>query len=159
MKEEDKKKNEKKHKEQAIKRIKSGLILNEFGEKNKITVTEQEIQMELQKQLSSMPGQEKLLKEYYEKNPSALASLRGSIYEDKIIKEIKLKAKPNKKTISKSEAEKILKEENEKAMKLHAETHNQDQEKKTPSDNLQSVSKKSKTPIKKSTKLKKVSKK
>ena len=159
LKEEDKKKNEKKHKEQAIKRIKSGLILNEFGEKNKITVTEQEIQMELQKQLSSMPGQEKLLKEYYEKNPSALASLRGSIYEDKIIKEIKLKAKPNKKIISKSEAEKILKEENEKAMKLHAETHNQDQEKKTPSDDLQSVSKKSKTPIKKSTKLKKVSKK
>ena len=121
MKDEDKKKNQKKHKSQAERRIKTGLILNEFGETNKITVTDKEIQNELQKQLGSMPGQEKFLKEYYEKNPSALASLRGSIYEDKILNEIKSKGKANKKTITKSEAEKILKEENEKAMKLHAE--------------------------------------
>ena len=113
MKDEDKKKNQKKHKSQAERRIKTGLILNEFGETNKITVTDKEIQNELQKQLGSMPGQEKFLKEYYEKNPSALASLRGSIYEDKILNEIKSKGKANKKTITKSEAEKILKEENQ----------------------------------------------
>ena len=63
-----------------------------------------------------MPGQEKFLMEYYQKNPSAVASLRGNIYEEKIIEAIKSKAKTNKKTINKEEAEKILKAENEKQM-------------------------------------------
>ena len=64
-----------------------------------------------------MPGQEKMVKEYYEKNPSAIASLRGSIYEEKIISEIKKQAKVSKKEISKEDAEKLLKKENEKAIK------------------------------------------
>ena len=62
-----------------------------------------------------MPGQEKMVKDYYEKNPSAIASLRGSIYEEKIINEIKKQAKVNLKEITKDEAEKILKSENERA--------------------------------------------
>ena len=57
-----------------------------------------------------MPGQEKMVMEFYQKNPSALASLRGTVYEEKIIDLIKTKAKPSKKEISKEEAEKILKE-------------------------------------------------
>ena len=118
MKEEEVKKNNKDLETQAKKRIKTGLILNEFGQKNKINVTEQELNMELQKQFQMMPGQEKMVKDYYEKNPNAVASLRGSIYEEKIIGEIKKQAKANVKEISKEEAEKILKAENEKAMKV-----------------------------------------
>jgi len=110
MSEEDAKKSRKHFEEVAKKRIKVGLILNEFGEQNKIIVTEQEIQSEVQKQLRMMPGQEKMVMEFYQKNPSALASLRGTVYEEKIIDLIKTKAKPNKKEISKEEAEKILKE-------------------------------------------------
>ncbi len=106
--------------ETAKKRIKVGLILNEFGEQNKIQVTEQEIQSEVQKQLRMMPGQEKMVMEFYQKNPSALASLRGNVYEDKIINLIKSKAKPNIKEISKDEAEKILKDAN----KMNLETIN-----------------------------------
>ena len=103
------KKNKKDFKEKAKTRIKVGLILNEFGEKNNIRVEEHEIQTEIQKQLRMMPGQEKMVMDFYQKNPSALASLRGTVYEDKIINSIKEKAKPNKKEISKDEAEKILK--------------------------------------------------
>ena len=117
MKEEEIKKNKKDLESQAKKRIKTGLILNEFGQKNKINVTEQELNMEIQKQFRMMPGQEKMVKDYYEKNPSAIASLRGSIYEEKILAEIKKQAKANVKEISKEEAEKILKAENEKAIK------------------------------------------
>ena len=117
MKDDEIKKNKKDLEAQAKKRIKTGLILNEFGQKNKINVTEQELNMEIQKQFQMMPGQEKMVKEYYEKNPSAIASLRGSIYEEKIINEIKKQSKPNVKEISKDEAEKILKGENEKALK------------------------------------------
>ena len=117
MKDEEIKKNKKDLETQAEKRIKTGLILNEFGQKNKINVTEQELNMEIQKQFRMMPGQEKMVKDYYEKNPSAIASLRGSIYEEKILAEIKKQAKANVKEISKEEAEKILKAENEKAIK------------------------------------------
>ena len=110
MSEEDAKKSRKNFEDIAKKRIKVGLILNEFGEQNKIKVTEQEVQAEVQKQLRMMPGQEKMVMEFYQKNPSALASLRGTVYEEKIIDLIKTKAKPNKKEITKEEAEKILKE-------------------------------------------------
>ena len=117
MKEEEKKKNMKYFEEQAKNRIKTGLILNAFGEKNKIKVTQDELNAEIQKQFRMMPGQEKMVKEYYEKNPGAIESLRGSVYEEKIIAELKKVAKVNKKEISKEEAEKILKEENEKNLK------------------------------------------
>ena len=110
MSEDEAKKSRKNFEEVAKKRIKVGLILNEFGEQNKLNVSEQEVQAEVQKQLRMMPGQEKMVMEFYQKNPSALASLRGTVYEEKIIDLIKTKAKPNKKEISKAEAEKILKE-------------------------------------------------
>ena len=110
MKEDDVKTSKKNFEEIAKKRIKTGLILNEFGELNKIKVNEQELQAEIQKQLRMMPGQEKMVMDFYQKNPSAVASLRGTVYEEKIINLIKEKAKVNKKEISKDEAEKILKD-------------------------------------------------
>ena len=68
-----------------------------------------------------MPGQEKMVMDFYQKNPSAVASLRGTVYEEKILNLIKEKAKPNKKEISKAEAEKILKE-------AHNHDHKHDQD-------------------------------
>ena len=110
MKDDDAKKNRKNFEDVATKRIKVGLILNEFGEQNKIKVTEQELQAEVQKQIRMMPGQEKMVMDFYQKNQSALASLRGTVYEEKIISAIKEKAKSNNKEVTKEEAEKILKD-------------------------------------------------
>ena len=110
MSEDDAKKSRKNFEEIAKKRIKVGLVLNEFGEQNQIKVTEQELQAEVQKQIRMMPGQEKMVMDFYQKNPSALSSLRGTVYEEKIINLVKEKAKATKKEISKSEAEKILKQ-------------------------------------------------
>tara|TARA_B100001057_G_scaffold8876_1_gene8183 strand:+ start:55 stop:1470 length:1416 start_codon:yes stop_codon:yes gene_type:complete len=112
MSEEESKKNKNKFTNTAKTRIKTGLILNEFGEQNKIQVSEQEIQAEVQKQLRMMPGQEKMVMDFYQKNPSAVASLRGTVYEEKILNLIKEKAIANKKEVSKEEAEKILKKAN-----------------------------------------------
>ena len=159
LKDEEKNKKSKDFEKKAIQRIKVGLVLNEFGEANKIKIEENEIQAEIQKQLRMMPGQEKFLMEYYQKNPSAVASLRGNIYEEKIIEAIKLKAKISKKSISKEEAEKILKAENEKNMMvddLNTKHENKDDE---TSSNKKQIKKKTKTFSKKSTKTKKVSKK
>ena len=129
MDEAEAKKNKTKFTETAKTRIKTGLILNEFGEQNKVHVTEQEIQSEVQKQLRMMPGQEKMVMDFYQKNPSAVASLRGTVYEEKILNLIKEKAKPNKKEISKDEAEKILKEAH-KHDYSHDHDHKNDEDKK-----------------------------
>ena len=76
MSEEDAKKSRKNFENIAKKRIKVGLILNEFGEQNKIKVTEQEVQAEVQKQLRMMPGQEKMVMEFYQKNPSSFSKFK-----------------------------------------------------------------------------------
>jgi len=158
MKEEEIEKKKNEFKKTAEKRIKVGLILNEFGEQNKINVEEDEIQAEVQKQLKMMPGQEKMVMEFYQKNPSALASLRGNVYEEKIINLIKSKAKSNKKDITKDEAEKILKEAHTQD---HDHDHSDNKEKndKTKSNKKPTKVKKPTSSVLKTKKTKKVSKK
>ena len=113
-------KNKKINNKNAKKRIKIGLILNEFGEQNNLKVNEEEIKNEIQKQIQMMPDQVKQVTEYYQKNPSAVASLRGGIYEEKIISLIKEKAKSTKKNISTNEAEKIILDQNKEPKKSSA---------------------------------------
>ncbi len=153
MTDEDKKKSKDNFEEIAKKRIKVGLILNEFGEQNQIKVSEQELQAEVQKQIRMMPGQEKMVMDFYQKNQSALASLRGTVYEEKILNLVKQKAKSNKKEVSKEEAEKILKqsqnqdEETKQASKKKVETKKKEVKKttsktKSPAKKTKKVSKK-----------------
>jgi trigger factor len=151
MSEDEAKKNKDKFTETAKIRIKTGLILNEFGEQNKINVSEQEIQAEVQKQLRMMPGQEKMVMDFYQKNPSAVASLRGNVYEEKILNLIKEKAKPNKKEISKDEAEKILKN-------TYDQNNNNEDEKKETKKKVEAKSNEKK-PSAKASKSKPVAKK
>ena len=160
MSEEDTKKSRKNFEEIAKKRIKVGLILNEFGEQNKIKVTEQELQAEVQKQIRMMPGQEKMVMDFYQKNPSAVASLRGTVYEEKIINLIKEKAKSNKKEITKEEAEKILKDSQKQQLDQELKDQRKP-EKKTVSKKISENKTKTKPTKTKSTakKSKKVSKK
>jgi len=142
LKKEDVEKNKKENEKIAKKRIKLGLILNELGEKNNLKVDEQELRNEIQKQVQSMPEQQKQIIEYYQKNPSATASLRGSIYEEKIINLIKEKSKQTKKTISTKEAEELIKEHHKK----HQEDHNtqEDSQKVKKAKKSDKISKKEK---------------
>ena len=55
-----------------------------------------------------MPGQEKMILDYYQKNPNASQSLKGSLYEENIIDLIKSKINLISKEINTSEAEKII---------------------------------------------------
>ena len=92
----------------AKSRIKLGLLLSAYGEKNNLKVSDDEVSNEIQKQIKSMPGQEKMVIEYYRKNPSASQSLKGSLYEEKIIDLIKSKINLSTKEINTKEAEKII---------------------------------------------------
>jgi len=69
----------------ADRRVRLGLVLSEIGEKNKITVTEDEVSRAVIERARSMPGREKEVWDYYQKNPNALAQLRAPIYEDKVV--------------------------------------------------------------------------
>ena len=140
LKPEEKEKHKINNEKLAKSRIKLGLLLNEYGEKNKIKVSDEEVRTEIQKQIKGMPGQEKMVLEYYQKNPSASQSLKGSIYEEKIIELMKSNIKLTTKEINTKEAEKIISKFN---------NPNQDQTKIS----------KSKSSDKNKTKSKKISKK
>ena len=124
---------------QQKKRIKLGLILNEYGEKNSITVSQEEIKNEIQKQVKSMPGQEKIVYDYYQKNPSATQHLQSSLYEEKILKFIKSKIKLINKELSIKEAEKFISDFNEK---LKVKTSSKIKKKQIKSEKTKKISKK-----------------
>ena len=140
LKKEDVEKSKKESERVAKRRIKLGLILNELGEKNNLKVNEQELKNEIQKQVQSMPGQQKQVLEYYQKNPSATATLRGSIYEEKIINLIKEKTKITKKTISIKEAEQLIEDQH----KTHEHFKETESEKPKKTDKSSKKNKKNK---------------
>ena len=127
-----------KHKVKNLKiaesRIKLGLILNEYGEKNNLKVSEDDVKAEIQKQIKGMPGQEKMVIDYYQKNPSAAQGLKGALYEDKILSLFKSKIKLIKKNVSLKEAEKIISDFNKSAQDLKNHSHDHD-------DSLQDIKK------------------
>jgi trigger factor len=69
----------------ADRRVRLGLVLSEIGEKNKITVTDDEVSRAVIERARQMPGREKEVWDFYRNNPNALAQLRAPIYEDKVV--------------------------------------------------------------------------
>ena len=69
----------------ADRRVRLGLVLAEIGEKNKITVSDDEVGRAVIERARSMPGREKEVWDYYRSNTQALAQLRAPIYEDKVV--------------------------------------------------------------------------
>jgi trigger factor len=69
----------------AERRVRLGLVLAEIGEKNKITVTDEELNRAVMEHVRQFPGQEQRVWDYYRQNPQALASLRAPIYEEKVV--------------------------------------------------------------------------
>ncbi|UWU80787.1 trigger factor [Bradyrhizobium huanghuaihaiense] len=80
---EDKAKDE--YRKIADRRVRLGLVLSEIGEKNKITVTDDEVGRAVIERARQMPGREKEVWDYYRSNAQALAQLRAPIYEDKVV--------------------------------------------------------------------------
>jgi len=69
----------------ADRRVRLGLVLSDIGEKNKITVTDDEVGRAVIERARQMPGREKEVWDYYRNNANALAQLRAPIYEDKVV--------------------------------------------------------------------------
>ncbi|AKR49590.1 trigger factor [Acetobacter pasteurianus] len=69
----------------AERRVKLGLLLAEIGRKNNITVTPDELGRAVRAEAMRYPGQEKQVFEFFQKNPQAAESLRGPIFENKVV--------------------------------------------------------------------------
>jgi len=92
----------------AKRRVRLGLVIAEIGEKNKIEVSPEELRNALMERARSFPGQEKMVFEFFNKNPEAIADLRGPIFEDKVVDFILELAKPTVKTVTKGNSAKRL---------------------------------------------------
>ena len=115
-------KDKKEAKKIAERRVKLALVFSHIGEENKINVSSQELQGELEKQLRMYPGQEKTIRDYYQKNPAELTKLRGPLFEEKVMAHIKSKAKADVKSVSKDELQKILSPEEKPVKKTETKT-------------------------------------
>jgi trigger factor len=100
----------------AERRVRLGLVIGEIGDKAKVQVGQDELRRALIEQARRYPGQEKLVYEYYEKNPSALVELRAPIFEDKVIEHILEQAKPTDKKVS---VEELMKPDEDTDAHLH----------------------------------------
>jgi trigger factor len=96
----------------ADRRVRLGLVLSEIGEKNKISVTDDEVSRAVIERARQMPGREKEVWEFYRNNPNALAQLRAPIYEDKVVDFILELATVTEKKVSREE---LYKDDEEKS--------------------------------------------
>jgi trigger factor len=87
----------------ADRRVRLGLVLSEIGEKNKITVTDDEVGRAVIERARQVPGREKEVWDYYRNNANALAQLRAPIYEDKVVDFILELANVTEKKVSREE--------------------------------------------------------
>ncbi|HEV2264819.1 MAG TPA: trigger factor [Stellaceae bacterium] len=66
-------------------RVRLGLLLNEIGRTNSITVTNEELNRAVIDRARGFPGREREVLDFYRNNPQTLDSLRAPIYEDKVV--------------------------------------------------------------------------
>ncbi len=96
----------------AERRVRLGLVLAEIGEKNNITVTEDELNRAVMEHVRQFPGQEQQVWDYYRKTPQAIAALRAPIYEEKVVDFLLELAEVTEKKVAREE---LYKEDDESA--------------------------------------------
>ncbi|MBO1325863.1 trigger factor [Acetobacter sp. TBRC 12305] len=69
----------------AERRVKLGLLLAEIGTKNGIAVSSEELARAVRAEAMRYQGQEQQVFEFFQKNPQAAESLRGPIFENKVV--------------------------------------------------------------------------
>jgi trigger factor len=88
--------------------VRLGLVLAEIGERNKITVPEEDITRAIVERARQVPGREQEIWDYYRKNPAAVAGLRAPLFEEKVVDFLLELAAITEKQVSREE---LLKEE------------------------------------------------
>jgi trigger factor len=74
-----------KYREMAERRVRLGLILAEIGQRNEVTVTDEEVRRAIMERAQQFPGQERQVIQFYKENPNALLELRMPLFEEKVV--------------------------------------------------------------------------
>ncbi len=69
----------------AVRRVKLGLLLSEIGRVNNLTVSAEEMNRAMRAEAGRYQGQEQMVMDFFRKNPQAAESLRGPIFEEKVV--------------------------------------------------------------------------
>lgn len=77
----------------AERRVRLGLLLSDVGQKNAISVGQEDMNKAVIQEAMRYPGQENAVVEYYQRNPQALETLRAPLFEDKVVDFILAQAK------------------------------------------------------------------
>ncbi len=94
----------------AERRVRLGLILSEIGQRNNITVPQDEVNRAMMEQARRFPGQEQKVFDYFRNSPEAMNELQAPLYEDKVIDFIAEMATVTDKTVS---AEELMRDPDE----------------------------------------------
>jgi FKBP-type peptidyl-prolyl cis-trans isomerase (trigger factor) len=97
----------------AERRVRLGLVLADFGRIHDVQVSQEELNRAVMAEARRYPGQEKLVFDYYRKNPDAMGGLRAPIYEEKVVDLLVEKAKVTDKAVSPEDLVKLAGEEGE----------------------------------------------
>lgn len=98
----DHKWDDKAERKEAERRVKLGLILAEWGNKNKVEVTRDDLQQAIWAEASRYPEPKQVF-EFYNKNQNAVAMLRGMLFERKALDEMLKSVKTKDKTVKAEE--------------------------------------------------------
>ncbi|MDC3186953.1 hypothetical protein OA974_01400, partial [Pelagibacteraceae bacterium] len=97
----------KRYKKISERRVKLGLLMQHIAAEEKVVVSEEEISKGILEYSSQYRGQEKQIMEYFEKNPSALDTIRAPLIEQKVIDSIISKSKTNVIKLNEDEYKKL----------------------------------------------------
>ena len=97
----------------AERRVRLGLVIAEIGQTYNVTINDQELQRSVISEAQKYPGQEKMVFEFYQKNPQMLENLRAPLFEDKVVDIIFEGAKITEKEVS---IEELMKDDEDEAL-------------------------------------------
>lgn len=84
----------------AIRRVRLGLLLSEIGQKNDITVTNEDMNRAMVEAARARPGMEQAFLDLLQKSDRAADALRAPIFEDKVVDFILEMAQPTDRSVS-----------------------------------------------------------
>jgi trigger factor len=85
----------------AERRVRLGLVLAEIGEQAKVSITNEEVSQAVMARAQQFPGQERMVWDYYQKNPQALNEIRAPLFEEKVVTHIISQAKVTESKVTK----------------------------------------------------------
>jgi len=87
----------------AERRVRLGLLLAEVGRRENIQVSRDELTRAVFTEAEKYPGQERMVIEFYRKNPQMVENLRAPLFEDKVVDHIIGKAKVTDRPVSEAD--------------------------------------------------------